>query len=201
MVPSRSMTAATHAERATELITRFETRFNTREFDAIMADMTEDCVFEHVAPAAVSFGRHEGQAAVRGVWVSLAEHFPRYHFDIEDVFWSHRGEFCTFDVMVGLNGPTITCVPLAEVVAPCPDIPGLDVVPGMLERARGKAGGLPVRWIEGDARTFDLDEWSTVPDPATSERILASHAALFGGFRCGSEAIEQVGLCSRGCVK
>ena len=37
-------------------------------------------------------------------------------------------------------------------------VTGLDVVPGMLERARGKATGLPVRWIEGDARDFDLDE-------------------------------------------
>src|SRR5829696_9294186 len=37
-------------------------------------------------------------------------------------------------------------------------VTGLDVVPGMLERARGKAAGLPVRWIEGDARAFDLDE-------------------------------------------
>ncbi len=37
-------------------------------------------------------------------------------------------------------------------------VTGLDVVPGMLERARGKAAGLPIRWIEGDARAFDLDE-------------------------------------------
>src|SRR5919112_1315636 len=37
-------------------------------------------------------------------------------------------------------------------------VTGLDVVPGMLEQARSKAGGLPVRWIEADARTFDLDE-------------------------------------------
>ena len=35
-------------------------------------------------------------------------------------------------------------------------VTGLDVVPGMLERARGKAAGLPIRWIEGDARAFDL---------------------------------------------
>ena len=35
---------------------------------------------------------------------------------------------------------------------------GLDVVPGMLQRARSKAAGLPIRWIEGDARDFDLDE-------------------------------------------
>src|ERR671917_2188685 len=37
-------------------------------------------------------------------------------------------------------------------------VTGLDVVPAMLERARSKAAGLPIRWIEGDARAFDLDE-------------------------------------------
>jgi SAM-dependent methyltransferase len=35
---------------------------------------------------------------------------------------------------------------------------GLDVVPQMLEQARRKSSGLPVRWIEGDARTFELHE-------------------------------------------
>ena len=37
-------------------------------------------------------------------------------------------------------------------------VTGLDVVPGMLEAARSKAGaaGVPARWVEGDARTFDL---------------------------------------------
>src|ERR687893_2655096 len=37
-------------------------------------------------------------------------------------------------------------------------VTGLDVVPGMLERARSKSAGLPARWVEGDARTFDLGE-------------------------------------------
>jgi SAM-dependent methyltransferase len=37
-------------------------------------------------------------------------------------------------------------------------VTGLDLVPGMLERARRKAAGLPTRWVEGDARTFDLGE-------------------------------------------
>src|ERR671915_951800 len=37
-------------------------------------------------------------------------------------------------------------------------VTGLDVVPGMLQRARSKAAGLPIRWVEGDARDFDLDE-------------------------------------------
>ena len=35
---------------------------------------------------------------------------------------------------------------------------GLDIVPGMLNQARRKSRGLPVRWIEDDARTFDLHE-------------------------------------------
>ena len=37
-------------------------------------------------------------------------------------------------------------------------VTGLDIVPGMLERARSKSAGLPTRWVEGDARTFDLGE-------------------------------------------
>lgn len=32
--------------------------------------------------------------------------------------------------------------------------------------------------------TFELDQWSTEPDPATIETILASHARLFAGWRC-----------------
>lgn len=32
--------------------------------------------------------------------------------------------------------------------------------------------------------TFELDEWSTTPLEADIARILASHSALFGGFRC-----------------
>jgi SAM-dependent methyltransferase len=35
---------------------------------------------------------------------------------------------------------------------------GLDIVPGMLARARSKSAGLPVRWVEADARTFTLPE-------------------------------------------
>ncbi len=32
--------------------------------------------------------------------------------------------------------------------------------------------------------SFQLDNWSTVPDPVRSARILRAHQALFGGFRC-----------------
>jgi hypothetical protein len=31
---------------------------------------------------------------------AVAERFAATPFDVEDVFWSHRGEKCTFDVMV-----------------------------------------------------------------------------------------------------
>ena len=36
--------------------------------------------------------------------------------------------------------------------------------------------------------TFELDKWSTEPDPARIARILASHQRLFGGFRCAPVA-------------
>jgi SAM-dependent methyltransferase len=35
-------------------------------------------------------------------------------------------------------------------------VTGLDIVPGMLDQARRKSRGLPIRWAEGDARAFDL---------------------------------------------
>jgi rhodanese-related sulfurtransferase len=41
---------------------------------------------------------------------AVAERFKATPFDIENVFWSHRGEFCTFDVMVrefGLSTPPL----------------------------------------------------------------------------------------------
>jgi SAM-dependent methyltransferase len=37
-------------------------------------------------------------------------------------------------------------------------VTGLDIVPGMLGMARSKSGDLPTRWVEGDARSFDLGE-------------------------------------------
>ncbi|WP_334538211.1 sulfurtransferase/chromate resistance protein [Bradyrhizobium sp. AZCC 2230] len=41
---------------------------------------------------------------------AVAERFSATPFDIENVFWSHRGELCTFDVMVkefGLSTPAL----------------------------------------------------------------------------------------------
>ncbi len=77
---------ASATETSVDLVTRCENNFNTYDVDALMADMTDDCVFEHVAPASVSFGRHEGQAAVREVWHSLQTHFPGHRFEFDDIF-------------------------------------------------------------------------------------------------------------------
>lgn len=46
-------------------------------------------------------------------------------------------------------------LPIARMGYP---ITGLDIVPGMLAQARRKSAGLPARWVEGDARSFDLGE-------------------------------------------
>jgi SAM-dependent methyltransferase len=46
-------------------------------------------------------------------------------------------------------------IPVAKLGFP---VTGLDIVPGMLARARSKSLDLPVRWVEGDARTFELGE-------------------------------------------
>ena len=32
--------------------------------------------------------------------------------------------------------------------------------------------------------TFELDQWSTEPEPAAIDKIIALHKQLFGGFRC-----------------
>ena len=40
----------------------------------------------------------------------VAEHFSAVPFDVDDIFWSHRGELCTFDVMLaefGLDTPSL----------------------------------------------------------------------------------------------
>ncbi|MFM9842869.1 MAG: class I SAM-dependent methyltransferase [Dongiaceae bacterium] len=37
-------------------------------------------------------------------------------------------------------------------------VTGLDAMPTMIDHARRKAKGLPIRWIDGDFRDFDLGE-------------------------------------------
>ena len=66
--------------------------------------------------------------------VAVGERFNAAPFDIENVFWSHRGELCTFDVMIaefGLATPPLlrlaTMVRGADTARPdlSPEAPGL----------------------------------------------------------------------------
>jgi rhodanese-related sulfurtransferase len=65
---------------------------------------------------------------------AVADRFNATPFDIEDVFWSHRGQLCTFDVMIeelGLHSKPLdhlaTIVRGADTARPelAPEVPGL----------------------------------------------------------------------------
>jgi ketosteroid isomerase-like protein len=66
--------------------------------DAIMALMTDDCVFENTEPPPDG-GRFEGQTAVRACWQALFDAAPDALFTTEEIFvsddravvlWSYR---------------------------------------------------------------------------------------------------------------
>lgn len=74
------------AESTQTLVERFIESWNRHDVDAIMADMTDDCVFEIVAPADKGGGRWEGRDAVRGIFAAIEGLFPGYHFATESSF-------------------------------------------------------------------------------------------------------------------
>lgn len=57
-----------------------------------------------------------------------------------------------FEIACGTGRVTI---PIARLGLP---VTGLEIDPHTLDRARLRGAGLPVRWIEGDGRPFDLGE-------------------------------------------
>lgn len=67
-----------------ETINRFNAAFNRHDVDAIMALMTDDCVFENTNPPPDG-RRFEGQAAVRGAWADLFGASPDAHFETEEL--------------------------------------------------------------------------------------------------------------------
>jgi len=66
-------------------LARFSAAFGSGDVDAIMALMTDDCVFESTGPAPDGV-RHEGADAVRGVWVELFGQTPDAAFTEEESF-------------------------------------------------------------------------------------------------------------------
>jgi len=64
---------------------RFNAAFNRRDVDAIMALMTDDCLFENTRP--VPDGeRIEGAGRVRVFWEAFFARSPSAHFEAEEVF-------------------------------------------------------------------------------------------------------------------
>ena len=75
-----------------------------------------------------------------GEVLSVAERFNGAPFDIEGVFWSHRGELCTFDVMLDEWGLRTGPLDRLAVIVRAADTARLDLAPeapGLLAASLG----------------------------------------------------------------
>jgi uncharacterized protein (TIGR03086 family) len=63
-------------------VARFSAAFDRRDVDALMATMTDDCVFESTSPPDGT--RHAGQPAVRGAWDDFFRSSGDAHFATEE---------------------------------------------------------------------------------------------------------------------
>ncbi len=78
--------AESPAKSTEEVIDAFNEAFNRHDVDAIMANMTDDCVFENTSPRPDGT-RYAGSAAVRACWEDLFRVSPHARFDAEDAFF------------------------------------------------------------------------------------------------------------------
>jgi ketosteroid isomerase-like protein len=67
-----------------EVINQFNDAFNRHDVQAVMALMTEDCVFENTYPPPDG-ERFEGQEAVRRFWEEFFRSSPGANFQSEDI--------------------------------------------------------------------------------------------------------------------
>ncbi|HEY0738356.1 MAG TPA: class I SAM-dependent methyltransferase [Herpetosiphonaceae bacterium] len=92
---------------------------------------------------------------------NLEEFSDPVNYDMEDpsdtgvAFYSALAQEAGGSVLEIACGTGRVAIPIARLGFP---VTGLDIVPGMLARARRKSAGLPARWVEGDARSFELGE-------------------------------------------
>jgi ketosteroid isomerase-like protein len=78
--PPDAHTAATLAA-----VERFNAAFNRHDVPAIVAAMTDDCLFDNTRPPPDG-ERFQGQAAVRAYWEAFFRRSPEARFESEDVF-------------------------------------------------------------------------------------------------------------------
>lgn len=67
-----------------EAVQRFNAAFNRHDVDAVMAAMTEDCLFENTNPPPDG-ARYTGQAEVRAFWGKFFHGSPDAVFEAEEV--------------------------------------------------------------------------------------------------------------------
>ena len=67
-----------------EAVRRFNEAFNRHDVEAVMAVMTDDCLFENTAPPPDG-ARFTGQAEVRSFWEKLFRGSPDTVFEVEEV--------------------------------------------------------------------------------------------------------------------
>jgi steroid delta-isomerase-like uncharacterized protein len=67
------------------LIQQFHDALNRHDIDAMMALMSEDCIFENTFPAPDGT-RFVGQKAVRGFWHEFFTASPQAFIEIEEIF-------------------------------------------------------------------------------------------------------------------
>ena len=83
MQPVKRQDSVTAATLAT--VERFNEAFNRHDVDAIMALMTDDCIFENTSPFPDG-ARYQGGATVRRFWQMFFQNSPTALFETEDVF-------------------------------------------------------------------------------------------------------------------
>lgn len=73
-----------------DLLHEFGDAFNRHDLDALMAMMTDDCVFDTSAGDTANGERHRGQAAVRAAFAAVMTQYP-------DAQWSNARHFVSGD--------------------------------------------------------------------------------------------------------
>jgi ketosteroid isomerase-like protein len=83
-------------------VTRLNEALNRHDVAAVMAAMTDDCVFENTYPPPDG-ERYEGQDAVRAFWENMLRSSPSAHFEAEEMF--AVGDRCVVRWRYTYDGP------------------------------------------------------------------------------------------------
>jgi SAM-dependent methyltransferase len=130
---------------------------------------------------------------------NLEEYTDPILFDLENSDFEPDGPFyLSLAKQVGGSVLELGCgtgrvtIPLAQHGI---DIMGLDIVPGMLARAKSKARDLPIRWIEADVRDFHLGkQFSLICAPGFVFEHLLERADQEAMLTCVREHLAPNGL-------